>query len=517
MDLVNNYLLSFILFSPVVIAIILLILPKDQETLIRWVAFVLSFIPLGLSIALWINFKADVPGFQFQETVIWYPPLNSSYHVGVDGISLTMVLLTTLLTPLAILASFSITDRVKPYMILFLLLETGMLGVFLSLDLMLFFVFWEIGLVPMYFLINQWGSEKGEREIWGGRKVSARSYASFKFMIYTMAGSLGLLLAIQMIGVVSGTFDLLQLYKTWPALNQPLFGMPISTVKTIAFWAFVIAFAIKVPVWPFHTWLPDAHTEAPTAGSMILAGVLLKLGAYGFLRLVLPLYPEQSKMYAGALGLLAVAGIIFGAFAAYGQDDFKRLVAYSSVNHMGFVVLGIAAAAFAAGSQNATIALNGAVLQMFNHGLSAAGMFFLVGVIYERTHTRNLKDFGGLFPLIPVYGGILIFTSMASLGLPGLNGFISEFLVVRGTWPILTVYTALAMIGLLFTGAYILKGIKMVLHGPVNERWVGHVSEISAREIVVIAPLLVLMLWIGIWPAWILNVINRAVMMFFPG
>jgi NADH-quinone oxidoreductase subunit M len=222
-------------------------------------------------------------------------------------------------------------------------------------------------------------------------------------------------------------------------------------------------------------------------------------------------------MYAGILGLLAVLAIIFGAFASYGQTDFKRLVAYSSVNHMGFVVLGIAAAAFAAGSQNATIALNGAVLQMFNHGLSAAAMFFLVGVIYERTHTRNLTEYGGLFPLVPVYGGILIFTSMASLGLPGLNGFISEFLVVRGTWPILTVYTVLAMIGLLFTGAYILKGIKMVLHGPLNERWAGHLSEISGREIVVIAPLMILMLWIGVWPAWILNVINSAVMMFFGG
>jgi NADH-quinone oxidoreductase subunit M len=318
-----------------------------------------------------------------------------------------------------------------------------------------------------------------------------------------------------MIGVVAGTFDLLELYEVWPSLSQPLFGLPIGTVKTIAFWAFVIAFAIKVPVWPFHTWLPDAHTEAPTAGSMILAGVLLKLGAYGFLRLVLPLYPEQAKMYAGVLGFLAVMAIIFGALASFGQSDFKRLVAYSSVNHMGFVVLGIAAAAFATGTEDANIALNGAVLQMFNHGLSAAGMFFLVGVIYERTHTRNLNEFGGLFPLVPVYGGILIFTSMASLGLPGLNGFISEFLVVRGSWPIMSVYTALAMIGLFFTGAYILKGIKMVLHGPVNEKWVGHISEINVREIVVIAPLLVLMLWIGIWPAWILNVINRAVMMFF--
>ena len=248
---------------------------------------------------------------------------------------------------------------------------------------------------------------------------------------------------------------------------------------------------------------------------MILAGVLLKLGAYGFLRLVLPLYPVEAKQYAGALAFLAVMAIIFGALASYGQDDFKRLVAYSSVNHMGFVVLGIAAAAYAAGTQDAHIAMNGAVLQMFNHGLSAAGMFFLVGVVYERTHTRNLKELGGLFPLVPVYGGILIFTSMASLGLPGLNGFVSEFLVVRGSWPIFTVYTALAMIGLFFTGAYILKGIKQVLHGPLNEHWVGHISEINARELFVIVPLMVLILWIGIWPSWILNVINDAVKMLF--
>jgi len=390
-----------------------------------------------------------------------------------------------------------------------------MLGVFLALDLLLFFVFWEFGLVPMYFLINQWGSEKGEREIWGGNKIPARTYASFKFMIYTMAGSLGLLLAIQMIGVVSGTFDIPTLFEKWTSLNKSVFGLDISVVKAIAFWAFTLAFAIKVPVWPFHTWLPDAHTEAPTAGSMILAGVLLKLGAFGFLRLVLPLYPAEAHQYAPALAFLAVMAIVFGAFASFGQTDFKRLVAYSSVNHMGFVVLGIAAAAYAMNTPDANIALNGAVLQMFNHGLSAAGMFFLVGVIYERTHTRDLNEFGGLFPLVPVYGGILIFTSMASLGLPGLNGFISEFLVVRGSWPIFTFYTAIAMLGLLFTGAYILKGIKQVLHGPLNEKWVGHLTEIKLREIFVIAPLMILMLWIGIWPAWILDVINRAVQSIF--
>jgi len=515
MEFILNNLLTLILFIPVLAAIVILILPHDQVTLIRWTSFILSLIPLGLSLILWFNFDPQGKGFQFEQVNEWYPALNSSYHVGVDGISLTMVLLTTLLTPLAILASFSIQERVKPYMVLFFLLEMGMLGVFMQLDLLLFFVFWEFGLVPMYFLINQWGSEKGEREIWKGRKIPARTYASFKFMIYTMAGSLGLLLAIQMLGAVAGTYDIPELVIRWNSLSHPVYGLPISTVKAIAFWAFTIAFALKVPIWPFHTWLPDAHTEAPTAGSMILAGVLLKLGAYGFLRLVLPLYPEQAKTYAGALAFLAVMAIIFGALASYAQDDFKRLVAYSSVNHMGFVVLGIAAAAYSAGSIDANIALNGAVLQMFNHGLSAAGMFFLVGVIYERTHTRNLSDFGGLFPLVPVYGGILIFTSMASLGLPGLNGFISEFLVVRGTWPVFTLFTTLSMIGLFFTGAYILKGIKQVLHGPLNVHWVGHISEINPREIFVMVPLMVLILLIGIWPSWILNVINNAVSMWF--
>ena len=519
MAFINQHLLTLILFFPVLAAVAVLCLPKGNLKAIRWTAFGLSLVPFLLTIFLWAQFKAGQPGFQFQEQYSWYAAIHSTLHLGVDGLSLTMVLLTTLLTPVALLASFSINDRLKAYMFLFLLLETGMLGVFMALDLLIFFVFWEIGLVPMYFLINQWGSEKGEREIWKGVKVQARNYASLKFIIFTMGGSLGLLLAIQMLGVLFQNYDLPVLYQKWNSLTTgTLLGLPIEAVKTVAFWAFVIAFAIKVPVWPFHTWLPDAHTEAPTAGSMILAGVLLKLGAYGFLRLVLPLYPVESARYAGWLAFLAVMAIVFGAFAAYGQRDFKRLVAYSSVNHMGFVLLGIAAAAKAPGTLNATIALNGAVLQMFNHGLSAAGMFFLVGVIYERTHTRNLDDFGGLFPLVPIYGGILIFTSMASLGLPGLNGFVSEFLVVRGAWPVLTLYTAIAMIGLLFTGAYILKGIKNVLHGPLNERWaVGEhkLTEINTREIIVMAPLMVLILIIGIWPAWVLDVINRAMMMLF--
>jgi NADH-quinone oxidoreductase subunit M len=491
MNFIDAHLLSLILFVPTIAAVIILLLPAGENKLFRWFAFGASLIPFALSLIVWFRFDPNRAGFQFEEAYVWYQAIGSSMHLGVDGLSLTMVLLTTLLTPLAILASFSINDRVKPYMMLFLFLETGMLGVFMALDLLIFFVFWEVGLVPMYFLINQWGSAN-------------RNYASLKFMIYTMGGSLGLLLGIQMLGVLFKTYDLQFIAAHWSTYTDPIAGIPASTVKAIAFWAFTIAFAIKVPIWPFHTWLPDAHTEAPTAGSMILAGVLLKLGAYGFLRLILPLYPSEARVFAGVLAFLATAAIVFGALASYAQTDFKRLV--------------IAAAAFAAGTNDATIALNGAILQMFNHGLSAAGMFFLVGVIYERTHTRNLEEFGGLFPLVPVYGGILIFTSMASLGLPGLNGFISEFLVVRGSWPILTLYTVISMLGLLFTGAYILKGIKKVLHGPLNEHWAHgehRLTEINTREILVMVPLMALILWIGVWPAWILNVINNAVVKLF--
>jgi len=534
--MIERSLLSLILFTPTLGAALVMLIPRDRVQAIRWTAFLASLVPLGLSVWLWIAYRPGEPGFQFEQQVTWYAAINASYHLGVDGISVPMVLLTTLLTPLALLISWSITDRVRTYMALFLLLETGMLGVFLALDLFLFFVFWEIGLVPMYFLINQWGSEAGTREV-AGRQIPARNYASFKFLIYTMAGSLGLLLAIQLIGVASGTFDMVELGRSWSTLDQPLIllGLPITisiqTVKAIAFWAFVIAFAIKVPVWPFHTWLPDAHTEAPTAGSMILAGVLLKLGAYGFLRLVLPLYPDQAKQYAGVLALLATLAIVLGAFVSWGQRDFKRLVAYSSVNHMGFVVLGIAAAAFARGTlaaDDAVIAVNGAVLQMFNHGLSAAGMFLLVGVIYERTHTRDLAAYGGLFPLAPIYGGILIFTSMASLGLPGLNGFVSEFMVVRGAWPIFTAFTAISMLGLLITGAYVLKAIGAALHGPLNEGLAAQLGllalprpgeksqrralEMNGREVLAIAPLMALMLVIGIWPSWIVSVINQTVL-----
>jgi NADH-quinone oxidoreductase subunit M len=400
------------------------------------------------------------------------------------------------------------------FMSLFLLMETAMLGLFAALDLMIFFIFWEFGLVPMYFLIK----------IWGGKD---RDYASFKFFIYTMAGSLGLLLSIQVMGLSTGTFNIIELMDRWVSLEGGTLantGLSVTLVKNIAFWAYVIAFAIKIPVWPFHTWLPDAHTEAPTAGSMILAGVLLKLGAYGFIRLVIPLFPEQASATATVLAILGMLSIVLGGYAAFGQWDFKRLVAYSSINHMGFVVLGLAVMAYVYGqpnpaiaghfTQEAIIATNGAVFQMFNHGLSAAAMFFLVGVIYDRAHTRDLKEYGGLWTVLPVYGTVLIFTSMASLGLPGLNGFVSEFMVVRGAWGVYPGLLAISMLGLLMTGAYILKALGSTLHGPKNERWAG-LSEMTTREYLVIGPLMALMLSLGIWPQWVLVFINDTVSKLF--
>ncbi|OJX47364.1 MAG: hypothetical protein BGO78_18045 [Chloroflexi bacterium 44-23] len=509
----QNSILWFILLIPSLSAIFLLMLPESNKKVIRNFAFITSLIPFILTLFVWFGYNQELGGYQYQTNVPWFEAINSSFHFGVDGISLPMVLLTTLLTPLAILASYGIEEKIKAYMALFLFLETGVLGVFISLDLLVFFLFWEIGLIPMYFLINQWGGAK-------------RDYASLKFILFTMGGSLGLLLSIQLIGVTVNSFDLIKIGEIWPQLNQstlqsaiPL-HLSLESVKAIAFWAFVVAFAVKVPIWPFHTWLPDAHTEAPTAGSMILAGVLLKLGAYGFIRLVLPLFPVEAQQFSGILAGLATAAIIFGALSAFAQKDLKKLVAYSSINHMGFVILGIAAIASsyqagnAAISESATIALNGSILQMFNHGLSAAGLFFLVGVIYDRTHTRQLEDLGGLWAILPVYGSIFIFTSMASLGLPGLNGFVSEFLVVRGAWHIFPLATALSMIGLFATGVYVLKAIGLLLQGPRNNRWL-QLKEINKREVWVIAPLMVLMLVIGIWPAWILEMINNAVKLFF--
>lgn len=516
MEFLQDNLLTLIIFFPAIAAFFVFLLPDDEETLIRRLAFVFSLVPLVLTLIMWFNYDRVDAGFQFETIAPWFEMIGASYHVGVDGISLALILLTTILTPLSILASFNISDRVRMYMVLFLLLETGMIGLFAALDLLIFFVFWEIGLVPMYFLIR----------LWGGKD---RDYASFKFFVYTMAGSLGLLLSIQLIGLSTGTFDIPTLLDTWVNLDSarlPVSGLPTALVKSVAYILFVIAFAIKVPVWPFHTWLPDAHTEAPTAGSMILAGVLLKLGAYGFVRLVVPFFPEQAYLTAGVLALLGMLSIIFGGFAAYGQWDFKRLVAYSSINHMGFVILGIAVMAYVYGLNNtfgtpsdalvndAIMATNGAVFQMFNHGLSAAGMFFLVGVVYDRTHTRDLKKYGGIWSVLPFFGAALIFTSMASLGLPGLNGFVSEFMIVRGAWPVFTIQVALSMIGLFMTGAYIMKGIGETLHGPLLPEWVD-LQDMTLREHLVIWPLMALMLSLGLWPQWLVAIINDTVTKLF--
>ncbi len=518
MDWLLNNIVTLTIFTPIIGALIVFLLPDDEKWIIRRSTFFLSMVPLALSLTMWFIWADQYRGmagmFHFTQQVEWFPAIGASYHVGVDGISLPMILLSTVLTPLAILASFNIEDKTKMFMVLLLMMEGAMIGLFASLDLMIFFIFWEIGLVPIYFLIR----------IWGGKD---RVYASFKFFIYTMAGSLGLLLSVQIMGLSTGTFDIPQLMDVWVNMDSQTFlettGLGLTNVKILAYAAFFVAFAIKVPIWPFHTWLPDAHTQAPTAGSMILAGVLLKLGAYGFIRLVIPMFPEQAHATAGLLATLGMLSIVLGGFAAFGQWDFKRLVAYSSINHMGFVVLGIAVMAYVYGIDTETnpalrldaiMATNGAVLQMINHGLSAAGMFFLVGVIYERAHTRDLKRFGGIWSIMPVYGGILIFTSMASLGLPGLNGFVGEFMITRGAWGPFYVQVAFSMIGLLMTGAYILKGIGEVLHGPTKKEWAA-LPKMTFMEHVVIWPLMIMMLVLGIWPQAVLAIINDTVTLLF--
>lgn len=526
MQFIADNLLTITIFAPLLFALIVFLLPGDDKWLIRRAATFFAIVELGLTLALWFSFDRANPGLQFTNMAEWFPVIGANYHVALDGISLPMVLLAGILTPLGILASYGVEDRVKMFMTLFLIMETASIGLFAAQDLLIFFIFWEFGLVPMYFLIRMWGGKD-------------RVYASFKFFIYTMAGSLGLLLSTQIIGLSTGTFDMPTLMDTWVNLDSnamlPVVNLSVGAVKAVAYWAFFIAFAIKVPIWPFHTWLPDAHTQAPTAGSMMLAGVLLKLGAYGFLRLVIPFFPDQAAQTAGLLAVLGMISIVMGGFAAYGQWDFKRLVAYSSINHMGFVVMGIAVFAFVYGNMygsaplsaelleteygyvtDATMALNGAVLQMFNHGISAAGMFFMVGVIYERAHTRDLKKFGGIWAILPVFGGILIFISMASLGLPGLNGFPGEFAITRSAWGIFTWQVAISMVGLLMTGAYVLKGIGETLHGPVKPEW-RNLPKMTITEHAVIWPLMLLILSLGIWPQWLQAVINDTATMILGG
>jgi NADH-quinone oxidoreductase subunit M len=488
-------LLTLIIFLPLLGGLIILFTSKTNEPLMKGVAVgstLASFILALFMVALY-----EVGGgMQFVERYSWIPTLGIQYHVGVDGLSLPLIVLTALLSLVSVVYSWRIELRLKEYLFLFLLLETGMLGVFAALDFFLFYIFWEVTLVPMYFLIG----------IWGGPR---REYAAIKFFLYTLVGSLAMLLAILLLYFHSEprTFDMLALIR-----QQPLADLP--ALAALAFWGFFVSFAIKVPIWPFHTWLPDAHVEAPTAGSVILAGILLKMGTYGFVRISLPMLPETFRAYAGVVAVLALLGIVYGALVAMAQTDLKKLVAYSSVNHMGYVMLGTAAAAAAVGHPEraaaATTALNGAVFEMIAHGVITGALFLIVGVLYDyRAHTRGVYEFGGLGARLPVYTGLTTLAMLASLGLPGLMGFVAEFLVFVGSFGIFPYLTAVALSGVIFTAAMFLWTIQRIFLGPVNERWAG-LPDLDTREKLSLVPLAVLMVVFGLYPRPLLDVINTA-------
>lgn len=477
--------LTIITFLPIVGALILAFYPKRAEKSSKYIALIFSLITLGLAVYLWVIFDPTIAGMQFEEKYQWISNVNIYYHLGVDGISMPMVFLTALLTVLGVLVSWNIENKPKAFFALLLLLEVGMLGVFLSLDFILFYVFWELVLLPMYFLIGIWGSAN-------------RLYAAIKFFIYTLLGSVLMLVGILMIYFNSGlqTFDMLEL------VNNGLGG----NLQNWIFFLMFMGFAIKVPMFPFHTWLPDAHTEAPTAGSVILAGVLLKMGSYGFIRISMPILPDATKAWAPAIAILAVIGIIYGALACLIQKDLKRLIAFSSVSHMGFVMLGIASLT--------PTAVNGAVLQMFNHGCITGMLFLLVGMVYERTHTRMISDMGGFANKIPLLSGILAFTAFASLGLPGLSGFWGEFLVLFGTYNVNTVFSRvmvyIAVVGIVLGAAYLLWMLQRVIFGNYNDK-LGTLKRITWIELVTLAPLIILIVLVGVYPTPLIDMINNSV------
>ncbi len=479
-----NYLLHpliLVTFFPLVGVLVMLFLRAEQKNTARWVALIVSLITFGISIAVLLQFNPKDPALQLVVNLPWIQVAkwNISFHLGVDGLSILLLLLTTFLTPISILSTWTaVEERVKDFMLFFLLLEVGMVGVFLAQDLFLFYVFWEFTLVPMYFLIG----------IWGGAR---RMYAAIKFFLYTMAGSILMLLAILWLGIQQGTFSVPDMIAQG--------GIP-ANVQFWLFLAFAAAFAIKVPMWPLHSWLPDAHVEAPTAGSVILAGVLLKMGTYGFLRFNIPLFPLASVQLAPWVAGLAVIGILYGAAVSYAQQDVKKLVAYSSVSHLGFVMLGL----FALNSQG----IQGGILQMINHGLSTGALFLIVGMIYERRHTRDMDAFGGLWKVMPVYGALTLIVALSSMGLPGLNGFVGEFTILLGAWgagqaggALGSVWFAgLAAVGVILAAVYMLFMFQKMFLGPVTKEENRKLLDLNWREIATLVPLLVLIFWIGLYP-----------------
>jgi NADH-quinone oxidoreductase subunit M len=470
---------TVVLFTPFVGLLALLFFPKDRDESIRWFTLAVSVVVFVLTVMLSLRLDPDVAGLQEVTFYNWIPSLGISYYVGVDGLSILLVLLTGFIMPSAILISWkSIKDRVKLYYGFMLLLEWAMLGVFMAQDLFLFYIFWEITLIPMYFLIGIWGAEN-------------RVYAAVKFFLYTMAGSILMLLAILFLGNEGGTFAVPQLVEM--VRNGTLvYG---SGVEMLLFLGFAIAFAIKVPIWPLHSWLPDAHVQAPTAGSVILAGVLLKMGTYGFVRFNLPLFPQASVDAAPFVATLAVIGIIYGAWVSYGQDDAKKLVAYSSVSHLGFVMLGI----FALNSAG----IQGGIMQMVNHGISTGGLFILVGVLYERRHTKALNAFGGIWKALPLYGGISLIVVLSSMGLPGLNGFVGEFTILLGAFGSDVLgffFTFFATLGVIMAAIYLLYMFQKVYMGPLDKEENKSLAPLTWQEMAALVPILIMIFWIGLYP-----------------
>ena len=479
----SGHLLSVLIFFPLVGALAIVLGGREMnDRTARWLALFVTLVTFAVSVSVLARFDHATPGFQMLEQASWVPSIGLQYLVGVDGISLWLVLLTTFLFPVSVLASWTVTTDVRRYMIAMLVLETAVLGSFLALDLIVFFIFFEAILVPMYLLIGGWGGER-------------RVYAAVKFFLYTMAGSAFLLVSILFLYAHTGatTFDL-------RALADASSTLPVQTARWL-FLGFFVAFAVKVPVFPLHTWLPDAHTEAPTAGSVLLAGVLLKVGAYGLIRFSLTLFPEAAKHFATAVSVLAVIGIIYGAVCALGQRDVKRLVAYSSVSHLGFVVLGV----FALTQQ----AVTGGVLQMVNHGLATGALFLLVGMVYDRTHTRQLDKMGGLASQMPWLLGFFLFAVFASAGLPGLSSFIGEFLVIVGTFAVSHVFGVLASVAVVLGAIYLLWSYQRVAYGPIHDEH-RTLRDVSAREVLVIVPVLALLLVFGVYPKLMTDTIDPA-------